>query len=323
MECVLAEQQDLFSEIMPPAKPRHVERLQRIQEGLPDGLFLGTTSWSNRDWEGLIYPEGCATTDYIEHYAKVFKSVELDSTWYRVPTAKSVEGWLRRTPEHFRFTAKIPRVITHEKGLVDCMGEMETFLEAMQPLGKRLGPLLLQFPYFARGQDIHQSQNAGQYQDYWGEFLRRMAEFLPQLPIDEYRFAVEVRNGRWLRSELLDVLRAHGVALVLNNYYTMPDLTSTRGRIDPATSDFLYVRFLGDRKKMDHYVEDLIDRGIKQRHWDRLVWDRKDELGTWVRELRDMVGFEPKREVYAFFNNHYAGYAPGSLGLFARAWKEE
>ena len=242
MEQTVGEQQDLFSEIMPPAKPRHVERMQQVQEGLPAQLFLGTTSWSNEDWEGLIYPEGCAAADYIEHYAKVFRSVEIDSTWYRVPTPKAIEGWLRRTPPHFRFTAKIPRVISHEKMLVDCMGEMEEFLDAMAPLGERLGPLLMQFPYIARGQDAHENE-------YGSAFTERLAEFLPQLPTSEFRFAVEVRNGSWLRAELLDLLREHGVALVLNNYYTMPGLADSLNRVNPVTADFLYVRFLGDRKK--------------------------------------------------------------------------
>ena len=154
----MGEQPDLFSQIMPPAKPRHAERMQQVQEGLPAQLFLGTTSWSNADWEGLIYPAGCAAADYIEHYAKVFRSVEIDSTWYRVPTPRAIEGWLRRTPPHFRFTAKIPRVISHEKMLVDCMGDLEVFLEAMAPLGERLGPLLMQFPYIARGQDAHENE---------------------------------------------------------------------------------------------------------------------------------------------------------------------
>ena len=309
---MVEEQQDLFAEIMPPAKPKHVERLQRVQEGLPQRLYLGTTSWSNEDWEGLIYPEGCAAVDYIEHYAKVFRSVEIDSTWYRVPTAKAVEGWLRRTPEAFRFTAKVPRVISHEKGLVDCMGEMEEFLYAMEPLGERLGPLLMQFPYV--GQDAHENEHGS-------EFIGRLEKFLPQLPTGEFRFAVEVRNGRWLREGLVELLRRHGVALVLNNYYTMPELGETRRRIDPLTADFLYVRFLGDRKKMDEYVEGLIERGEQERHWDRLVLDRRAETENWAVQMREMVGQEPEREVYAFFNNHYAGYAPGSLGIFARAWK--
>ena len=238
----MGEQQDLFSEIMPPPQPRHVERMQQVQEGLPAQLFLGTTSWSNADWEGLIYPEGCASADYIEHYAKVFGSVEIDSTWYRVPTPKAIEGWLRRTPPHFRFTAKIPRAISHEKMLVDCMGEMEAFLDAMAPLGERLGPLLMQFPYIARGQDAHENE-------YGSAFTERLAEFLPQLPTDGFRFAVEVRNGSWLRPELLDLLREHGVALVLNNYYTMPSLADTLNRVDPVTADFLYVRFFGRPQK--------------------------------------------------------------------------
>ena len=154
----MTEQQDLFSEIMPPAKPRHVERMQQVQEGLPAQLFLGTTSWSNADWEGLIYPEGCAAADYIEHYAKVFGSVEIDSTWYRVPTPKAIEGWLRRTPPHFRFTAKIPRVISHEKCSWTAWGKWKNFSTRWPRWGERLGPLLMQFPYIARGQDAHEKR---------------------------------------------------------------------------------------------------------------------------------------------------------------------
>ena len=311
----MEEQPDLFAKIMPPSKPKHVERLKAVQEGLPAGLYLGTTSWSNEDWEGLVYPKGCAAADYIEHYAKVFKGVEIDSTWYRIPSSKAVEGWMRRTPADFRFAAKVPQVISHEKGLVDCIGEMEEFLQAMEPLGERLGPLLMQFPYVAMGQDAHENEHGS-------EFLRRLAKFLPQLPLEDFRFAVEIRNGRWLREELVDLLREHGVALVLNSYYTMPDLGQLQKRVDPRTANFLYLRFLGDRKRMDEYVDGLIRRGEKQRHWDALVWDRGAETQRWAQQVRAMVEPEPGREVYAFFNNHYAGYAPGSLGVFARAWKE-
>ncbi len=310
----MAEQQDLFAEILPPPKPRHVERLLRVQEGLPAALHLGTTSWSNEDWRGLIYPEDCAPADYIEHYANVFGCVEIDSTWYRIPTANAVEGWLRRTSETFRFAAKIPRVISHEKGMVDCLSEMEAFLAAMEPLGPRLGPLVMQFPYVARGQDAHESAHGA-------DFMARLEQFLPQLPTREFQFAVEVRNARWVGDELLAILRDNNAALVLNNYYTMPQLGSLRQRMDLQTTDFLYVRFLGDRKKMDDYVEGMIARGEKERHWDGLLWERGAELASWVEHLQHMVGAQPDRDVYAFFNNHYAGYAPGSLGMFAKEWK--
>ena len=99
-------------------------------------------------------------------------------------------------------------------------------------------------------------------------------------------------------------------------------MAQTRRRLDPPTGNFLYLRFLGDRKRMDEYVDGMIERGEKERHWDRLVWDRATETATWARQVREMAGREPAREVYAFFNNHYAGYAPGSLGIFARAWQE-
>jgi uncharacterized protein YecE (DUF72 family) len=304
-------QQDLFAHLRP--KPRDVERLRQAQAGLPANLHLGTTSWTNPDWEGLIYPPGTSSQDYIEHYAGVFWAVEIDSTWYRVPTAKAVESWLRRTPAHFRFAAKVPRIVTHEKALVDCQAEMEEFLGAIAPLGDKLGPLLLQFEYIARGRDAGEHESGRQ-------FLRRLEAFLPQLPTSQLRFAVEVRNAKWVRPELVDLLRAHRVALALTSYYTMPGLAALRARLDPVTSDFLYLRFLGDRNGMDEYVAELIQSGRKERHWDELVWDRQEETGRWARELKSLLAQHPDMEVYAFFNNHYAGYAPGSLELFALAW---
>ncbi len=308
------EQQDLFAELLPRKEPKHMDPLRAVQEGLPAKLYLGTTSWSNSDWEGLIYPEGCAAADYIEHYAKVFTSVEIDSTWYRIPTVKAVEGWLRRTPEHFRFAAKVPRIISHEKGMVDCLGEMEEFLAVMRGLGDRLGPLVMQFPYVARGEDAVENERGA-------DFMARLEQFLPKLPTREFQFAVEVRNGRWIGRELVDILRASNVALVLNSYYTMPSLGEVRQRVQPITADFLYVRFLGDRKKIDQRVEAMIESGEKKRHWDTLVWERGSEIEHWVDQLQQLVGAEPERELFAFFNNHYAGYAPGSLGMFAKAWK--
>lgn len=311
----MSEQQDLFAELMPKPALKHVERLQKVQEGLAERLYLGTTSWSNEDWEGLIYPQGCPSQDYLEHYAKVFRMVEVDTTWYRIPSRKMIDGWLGRTPERFTFAAKVPRVVSHEKKLVDCVGEMEEFLEAMRPLGERLGPLIMQFGYVARGQDEREHE-AG------AEFIGRLDRFLEEVPTGEFRLAVEVRNAKWLRPELLELLKRRRVGLVLTSYYTMPDIGELVERIDPVTADFIYVRFLGDRRRMDEHVAALIESGEKQRHWDQLVWDRKAELQRWVESLQKLTRRRPEREIFALFNNHYAGYAPGSLGMFARAWKE-
>jgi len=312
----MVEQQDLFARLLPPRPAlKHVERLQQVQEGLPEWLYLGTTSWTHEDWEGLVYPSGCPPQDYLEQYARVFRMVEVDTTWYRIPSRSAVEGWLRRTPDSFRFAAKVPRVISHEKELVDCREEMEAFLEAVRPLGPRLGVLLLQFGYVARGRDAQEHETGAR-------FIDRLDAFLRQVQVGDFRLAVEVRNARWLRQELVDLLRSHRVALVLNNYYTMPDIDETLRQIDPVTADFLYVRFLGDRRRMDEHVAGLIAAGDKQRRWNELLWDRRAETGRWVAQLKKLAHRRAVGEVYVLFNNHYAGYAPGSLGLFARAWKE-
>ena len=312
----MTEQGDLFGELAPPVQPRHLERLQKVQEGLPAGLFLGTTSWTNEDWEDLVYPPGAASGDYIGHYARAFKAVEIDSTWYGTPSARTVDVWLDRTPDRFVFAAKVPRVISHEKRLVDCAAEMEAFLAVMGRMGRRLGPLLMQFEYIARGRDPEEHESGA-------DFIGRLAAFLPQVPTDQFRFAVEVRNAKWLRPELVDLLRAHNVGLALTSYYTMPQIYELPWGLDPVTADFFYVRFLGDRRRMDQHVDELIAAGKKKRHWDELVWDRQDQLRRWVQKLRRLGKDRPGAESYVFFNNHYAGYAPGSLGMFARFWKED
>ncbi len=113
-------------------------------------LFIGTSAFTAAGWEGTFYPEGTKPADFLRHYAQHFNSVEVDSTFYRTPSKTSVQGWANKTPDGFVFAAKIPQVITHEKVLVDCDAEFKQFMEAMDILGEKLGPLLFQFGYFNR-----------------------------------------------------------------------------------------------------------------------------------------------------------------------------
>jgi len=126
-----------------------------------------------------------------------------------------------------------------------------------------------------------------------------------------------------MRRELVDLLHQQRTALALTQYYTMPGIEEMRQRlVDPVTADFLYVRFLGDRKQMEEQVEQLIESGTKKRHWNELVQDRSAEIECWAAHLKELMAQRPDLESYVFFNNHYAGYAPGSLEMFARAWKK-
>src|SRR5439155_10046753 len=130
-------------------------------------------------------------------------TVEIDSTFYHMPSAKTVEQWHERTHSGFIFAAKVPQVITHEKLLLDAEADLKAFLKVMDLLGDKLGPLLLQFPYF------NKKKCRG-----IGFFLERLEPFLEQLPKD-HQWVVEVRNRNWLSEKLYSVLRKHAVGLAL------------------------------------------------------------------------------------------------------------
>src|SRR5262249_29797170 len=166
-------------------------------QGMPPNLRIGTSSWSCGDWVGRFYPRGMRPPDFLSYYATRFDTVEVDSTFYRPPAPRTVDGWRRATPDGFQFCAKVPQLITHEKGLMDCDAEMNAFLSTMARLGDRLGTLLLQFPYFARSRDDGEFHTGE-------EFLARLGAFLGRMP-REFRFAVDLRNERWLRPEMLDL----------------------------------------------------------------------------------------------------------------------
>ena len=128
----------------------------------------------------------------------------------------------------------------------------------------------------ARGRDAREYESGE-------DFCERLSRFLPTLPTDEIDFVVEVRNGKWVGRKLVDLLAQHRVCMALTSYYTMPDIAEVRKKLlDPVSAGFLYVRFLGDRKRMDERVGQLVEAGAKTRHWDELVVDRSAALRLWI-----------------------------------------
>src|SRR5437016_8150913 len=112
------------------------------------GILLGTCAFTAAGWEGSFYPRGMQPRDFLSYYATQFGTVEVDSTFYRTPTVSTVNGWYEKTPPDFVFAAKVPQTVTHEKVLVDCEAEFDEFIGRMDLLDEKLGPMLLQFPYF-------------------------------------------------------------------------------------------------------------------------------------------------------------------------------
>ncbi len=151
---------------------------------IPD-LRIGTSSFTATGWSGPFYPPELKPREYLTFYATKFNTVEIDSTFYATPSASTVIGWRDKTPEGFIIAAKVPQVITHEKVLLDCEPEFEEFVDTMRLLGGKLGPLVLQFPYFNEA-DLSAE-----------DFLARLRSFLKRLESTTVRFAIEIRNKTW------------------------------------------------------------------------------------------------------------------------------
>jgi len=259
-------------------------------------IRLGTSSWTGEGWLGSFYPAGSKPQDFLPLYAERFDTVEIDSTFYRIPAASAVRKWRERTPAGFTFAAKVPQTITHEKLLVGVEEDLAAFLEVMDLLGEKLGPLLLQFPYFNeqkfRGPAV---------------FLERLERFLAQIP-KSYRCVVEVRNRNWLSENLYALLREYHVALALVDHTWMPRPAEWFKTGDPVTASFIFVRWIGDRGRIEQQTK----------VWNRTLVDRTEELRDWVKVLSKAgQGVEV---MYAYANNHYGGYAPDTIELFRRLW---
>ena len=243
----------------------------------------------------MFYPRGMRSADYLGFYAEHFHTVEVDSTFYGCPSARTVNNWGARTPEGFIFSVKLPQVITHDKILVDCDADLKEFLDTMDVLGPKLGPIVLQFPFFDRSIFRHRH-----------EFLDRLVPFLRKLP-EGHKFAIEIRNRGWLNAEFANFLRDDRIALVLQDRSFMPSPTELK--FDPITADWTYIRWLGDRKTIEE----------RTTTWDRVVVDRTAELTSWV----DFCYHMRKRGVivFAYANNHYAGHAPATIKQFQQLWQ--
>jgi uncharacterized protein YecE (DUF72 family) len=262
-------------------------------------IRLGTSAFTAAGWPGTFYPKGLPTGQYLSHYAQQFDTVEVDSTFYRIPSDSTVRNWYARTPEGFLFAAKAPQTITHELALLDCEVELKKFLTAMEMLREKLGPILFQFPYFNRVAFPTVE-----------DFLERLAPFLAGLPRGR-RFAVELRNKNWLGSKLYDVLRNHNTALALIDHPWMPRPKEWIARGDPITSDFTYIRWLGDRKDIEE----------RTKSWDKVIVDRQQELEEWVEACQNFN--QRNIAIFGFANNHYAGHAPATVRLFWDLWRKK
>ena len=159
-------------------------------------VHIGTSGYNYPEWRGSFYPEGLPAKQMFGFYAEHFRTVEINYTFYRMPTLKTTEAWRAQAPDGFSYVLKAPRRITHDKRLKDCADTLHYFCDSARGLGPCLGPLLFQLPPNLKCD------------------LDRLDAFLKLLPAD-MRAAFEFRHDSWLTEAVYDQLRAHGAAVCI------------------------------------------------------------------------------------------------------------
>jgi uncharacterized protein YecE (DUF72 family) len=227
-------------------------------------IRVGCSGWNYSHWRELIYPKGLPAKAWLEYYTTLFDTVEINNTFYRLPSVSAVRGWVERSPRGFLFAVKMSRYVTHIKRLTGLEQGIPLFYSRIAPLARspKMGPVLWQLPPTFKRDD------------------ERLAQALASLP--EGRHCLEFRHPTWYVPEVYELLRRHGVALVI------PDSPKYPFRELELTADWTFVRFHhGTRGRGGNYSESEI------REW-------ADRIAAWSADGLD---------VYAYYNNDWEGYA--------------
>jgi uncharacterized protein YecE (DUF72 family) len=241
-------------------------------------ILIGTSGWSYKSWEKTFYPKGVPASRHFDFYATQFPTVEINLTFYRLPTPQMVEGWHTKAPPGFVYAVKGSRFITHMKKLAKLDGALDKFFDHIEPLREQIGVILWQLP-----PNLHKD-------------VPRLRAFLEQLPVRRrsphriYDYAVEFRHPSWLDKETFSVLRDHGAAQVSVSSLAMPMNLE-------VTSDVVYIRFHGLEGGAAHnYTE--------------------EELQPWAAHIRRQA--REGRTVYVYFNNDANVRAPANARTLMR-----
>jgi uncharacterized protein YecE (DUF72 family) len=190
-------------------------------------VHVGCSGWNYRDWRERFYPKGVPASRWLEHYARAFDTVEVNSTFYRLASETAVENWVQQTPAGFIFSVKASRYMTHVRRLRDLKRGIRRFYAPLAPLVEagKLGPILWQLPETFRRDDD------------------RLGNALEQLP--EGRHCFEFRHPSWFETEIFDLLREHEVALVIGDH--------PERRFQPyeITAGWTFIRFHYGRRGRD------------------------------------------------------------------------
>ena len=227
-------------------------------------VHIGTSGWHYKHWRGPFYPEDLPPAKMLSWYADRFDTVEINNSFYKLPSSEALAGWCRQTPANFCFAVKASRYITHNRKLKDGAQTAEKFISQMRELGKRLGPILFQLP------------------PSWRVNRDRLAEFLSELPRTQH-YVFEFRNETWNTPEVYDMLHRHNAA------FCMFELAGFQSPME-VTADFVYVRLHGPGNKYqgDYSKSQLRTWATRIKTW------RKTLKHIFIYFDNDQAGFAAK-----------------------------
>jgi uncharacterized protein YecE (DUF72 family) len=240
---------------------------------MPADIRIGTSGWHYKHWVGTFYPQRWPASKMLGYYLERFDTVEINNSFYRLPSESAVTDWYASTPSNFCFAVKGSRFLTHMKKLADPVLGLEKFFSRIDLLREKLGPILFQLP------------------PHWEINLGRLEGFLHALP-DWHRYAFEFRNPSWNTPELFELLRKH------NSAYCSFHLAGYQSPIE-VTADLAYIRLHGPGGKYQGSYDDAALNGWAERiaQWRQelkaiYVYFDNDDSGYAARDalrLRELV----------------------------------
>ncbi len=217
-------------------------------------LRIGTSGYQYAHWRGRFYPDDAPRTRWFDLYAERFDTVEINNTFYNLPSAETFDAWREQAPPGFRYALKFSRYGSHLKHLKDPQQHVDRFVELAERLGARLGPILIQLP------------------PSWHVDIARLNQFLSALP-KRLRWTIELRDESWLCEEVYDALRRHEVALCLHDMIENHPIE--------LTADWTYLRFHGptpQRKYADNYSHQALSAAARR-------------INDWLADGRDVYAY--------------------------------
>ena len=261
-------------------------------------IRIGPAGWSYKDWEGVVYPRKPGTKfDPLEYLSRFFNTIEINSSFYRPPTASTTKSWAKRiaTNEEFAFTAKLHRVFTHERGKATLQDE-KAFREGMDVLAKagRLGAVLVQFPWSFKNTDDERI--------YLAKLLERFRD---------YPLVVEVRHTSWNNEEVYEWLAEREVGIC---NIDQPVFKRSIGPAALTTSSVGYIRLHG--RNYENWFREKAPRDDRYNYLYSL-----DELDPWLVRIKEVA--RQTRDTYVITNNHFRGQAVVNAVEIKSALEEE